>query len=447
MSPMSGGESLGLGCLDRRQPGWPHERVDGGMIISGRVRVFAVPLLLAVACTVAACDPTSAGADAGSPSASAPGSPAQGSVTSGTVSASPSGIVTPTGPFAIAVPGGLAAVAVTSASDAWAIGGTMIVHWDGSRWREIPNPVAGEDVLLRSVAATSAGDAWAVGFVRTGATAKNTIEQRTFIEHWDGRAWSQVPSPPKGNLLSVAATSPHDAWAVGDSAFLSPDLGHGGPPLIEHWDGKSWTVTPSPKVAGGYLISVAAIAAGDAWAVGSTGSGALIEHWEGRFWTQVTSPVVADATLAGVAAVSASDAWAVGYIGDRSSQTCKGLVEHWNGRAWKVVPSPGFSGAALVSVAAVSASDAWAVGSDRSGDPGAGTGNVPVDTVNSKTLIEHWDGKAWRRVPSPSGSDAVDLAGVAAVSASYAWAVGTLFSTSTSESLALTEHWGGKAWS
>jgi len=44
--------------------------------------------------------------------------------------------------------GGLDAVAATSATDAWAVGnyssasasGTLILHWDGTAWTQVPSP-------------------------------------------------------------------------------------------------------------------------------------------------------------------------------------------------------------------------------------------------------------------------------------------------------------------
>ena len=65
------------------------------------------------------------------------------------------------------------------------------------------------------------------------------------------------------------------------------------------------------------------------------------------------------------------------------------LILHWNGTAWKRVPSPSLAGS-LSSVAAISGGDAWAVG-DTSTQPGRGA-----------PLILHWNGKAWKRVPSPT---------------------------------------------
>jgi hypothetical protein len=40
------------------------------------------------------------------------------------------------------------------------------------------------------------------------------------------------------------------------------------------------------------------------------------------------------------------------------------------------------------------------------------------------TLVEHWNGTAWTQVPSPNPSGDNELDGVAATSASNAWAVG-----------------------
>jgi hypothetical protein len=54
--------------------------------------------------------------------------------------------------------------------------------------------------------------------------------------------------------------------------------------------------------------------------------------------------------LSGVAATSASNAWAVGYTGSTSP---KPLIEHWNGTAWTRVPSPG--GASSVAATALGA--------------------------------------------------------------------------------------------
>jgi hypothetical protein len=62
----------------------------------------------------------------------------------------------------------------------------------------------------------------------------------------------------------------------------------------------------------GKLDGVAAISAGDAWAVGSSrpadNSKTLTGHWNGRKWTRVTSPKPVSGSLEAVTATSA-DTW------------------------------------------------------------------------------------------------------------------------------------------
>jgi hypothetical protein len=333
-------------------------------------------------------------------------------------------------------------VAAASRSDAWAVGEyasrrprTLIEHWNGRSWKaqKSPNPGGGSrhEDYLEGVAAVSRRDAWAVGFYHHFSGFPGHV---TLIEHWNGKEWRVQESPSRGFLNGAAATSRSDAWAVGDYNSCrrgKPVCRNTGTrqTLIEHWNGRSWKVQKSPNPVGpnpdGFadvLTGVAAASSSDAWAVGyyvnSTGSHALIEHWNGKTWTVQTSPNPSGGALYGAAAVSSSDAWAVGaYTGGT-------LVEHWNGRSWKVQKSPNHGGSSnnngLFGVAATSSSDAWAVG----------------DYYNvlgfRQTLIEHWNGTAWKvqtsRNPGGSSNDNL-LPGVAAVSAKAVWAVGDYSTT------------------
>jgi len=203
-------------------------------------------------------------------------------------------------------------------------------------------------------------------------------------------------------------------------------------------------------VPNGFLAAVAASSSSNSWAVGfysrSFGqSQTLAEQWNGSTWCKVTSPnpgsTSAAHQLSGVTVLSGSSAWAVGFYG--SSTVSKTLVLHWNGTAWKQQASPnpaGFSaGSRLLGVAATSSANAWAVGlSAKSG--GA-----------ALTLITRWNGTRWVRVPSPNpggtGSTAFNwLNAVAALSSSRAWAVGASATSPTTTGHTLVEHWNGTAW-
>ena len=171
----------------------------------------------------------------------------------------------------------------------------------------------------------------------------------------------------------------------------------------------------------GLLDGVAVVSASSAWAVGYSGSPSspktLIVRWNGKTWTRVSSPAPgADSSLLAVAATSADSAWAVGYTTNSSGSSYKSLILQWNGKVWKRVPSPSPAGRPVLDdVAVVSATSAWATGFV---DTGTGTG------ARSKPLILRWNGKTWTRAPSPSPEVNTSLSGVAAVSATGAWAVG-----------------------
>jgi hypothetical protein len=150
---------------------------------------------------------------------------------------------------------------------------------------------------LLSVAASSAREAWSVGYFTDGA---NTVEH-TLVDHWDGRTWSTMVTPNtdcgvSNALRSVASSSATNAWAVG----IHSDGHNNINPLIEHWDGSSWAIVPTPAVPGrdAALNAVTVIDSSDAWAVGlyvtddgpSTDPQTLTEHWDGRTWSVVPSP-------------------------------------------------------------------------------------------------------------------------------------------------------------
>ena len=204
--------------------------------------------------------------------------------------------------------------------------------------------------------------------------------------------------------------------------------------LVLRWNGTAWKQVPSPSPGtSAGLSGVAATSASGAWAAGSstagTSSKSLVLGWNGTAWKQVPSP---SGVLYGVAAISAASAWAVGYTGGART-----LVVRWNGTAWKQVPSPSL-GAHFIpfldAVAATSARNAWAVGDSTNCGCGPGI-----------SLILHWNGAAWTRVPSPTPGGGTILRGVAATSATNAWAVG-YSGSGIGPTKTLILRWNGKTW-
>jgi hypothetical protein len=294
-----------------------------------------------------------------------------------------------------------------------------------------PGPAASLrlDGAVYGVASADGGGAWTVGWA--GAREKDLIAR------WDGTAWRRVPAPRLGGsstgLDGVAAASARSAWAVGYE--------NGSTPLILHWDGTAWRRTPVPHLPLSSLRGTAAVTPADAWAVGNTGTGpeALILHWDGRAWQRAPSPDPGGhSALAAVAATSPRDAWAVGHTGAFPvAQPARILILHWDGTAWSRAPSPGPPGnSTLTGVTAISPADAWAVGF---------TGTI--EGRQSRALILHWDGMAWRQVPAPTIPGGGALNAVSAYSPGDIWAVGEAGPVTPQKLSTLILHWDGRRWS
>ena len=239
--------------------------------------------------------------------------------------------------------------------------------------------------LLDSTAAISATDMWAVGYCLNS----NKTADQTLTEHWNGTKWTEIASPnvpPASNLLQgVAAFNSKGVWAVSYSINSTTGASQ---TLIEHWNGFTWSVVPSPNITvhDSELFGVTALSQNNVWAVGTafntSEAHVLIEHWDGRTWSITPSPNIAAARnlLVSVSGTSSTDVWAVGY-----AYTQNGVLAplvHWNGRTWTLVPNPSVPSniADLHSVKTISSKDAWAVG-----------GYVSQAGVNLP-LTEHWDG-------------------------------------------------------
>ena len=241
----------------------------------------------------------------------------------------------------------LSGVAGAADNDVWAVGdqaqgssfNTLIEHWDGTSWAVTPSPKLPQGSQLTGVTAPATNNAWAVGFAGGSANA--------LVEHWDGTSWSIVSSPAFAGVSisngAISADSATDVWAMGFLAN-SPSSDEN---VSLHWNGTSWAVNTAARLRFGGVVTVAALSPADVWAVG-TGPGvptggfsahptAVIEHWDGTSWTVVPSPnpnPQGNNGLVAVAGVSAGDVWAAGH------QLLGPFIEHWNGKGWNIVSTP-----------------------------------------------------------------------------------------------------------
>jgi hypothetical protein len=216
-------------------------------------------------------------------------------------------------------------------------------------------------------------------------------------------------------------------------AVGTANIGHGRQ-IIEQWNGSRWAVQRGP-VYKGHLNGVSALSPTDAWAVGESGGDAVFEHWDGKVWRRAPSPLWSHVTMGQVIAISRADVWAVGEVSKPTPGfPSRTLIVHWDGRAWRRVPSPDPATGvnSLWGLAATSGSDVWAAG-------------CSVGPSGQKTLIAHWDGRRWSRVPSPDplpNSLLNCLVSISATSADDVWAAGSLGDSGH----VVTMHWDGSRW-
>jgi hypothetical protein len=141
-------------------------------------------------------------------------------------------------------------------------------------------------------------------------------------------------------------------------------------------------------------------------------------HWNGAKWSRVTSPGVLTGTgqLTAITAVSASDAWAVGYVPAAGSGLGRSLLLHWNGKAWSQVTSPGPVAGGLLWAVTATAKAGWAVGYVNTNP------DAPLCCAGTP-LVLRLSGTKWARVSTKLG-DGAYLNGVAVTGTGTALATG-----------------------
>jgi hypothetical protein len=339
--------------------------------------------------------------------------------------------------FAIQTPPALAtldeslrSVAAVSTTDAWAVGGNITAHWIGASWAQVAIPSTKAD--LADVSAFAAGDVWAVGTL-----SHKDASPTALVLLWNGQSWATMPTPPVSqanvSFTTVVAIAANNVWVAGSVNFYNENLVE---PIVENWNGTTWSVTPLP-FPGAFIEKMAAVSATDIWVVGESVGGGTVQflpfsaHWNGTQWSQVTVPALTyGGRLAGVVALSAKNVWAVGSstlppIYTNSLKTVsynpvQNLIEHWNGKAWSINPSPNvgpidvYQTNQLYAITALSATNLWAVGSFK----------LPDGSDRQLSLALHGNGTSWSVAPVPDVGLNNILFGATAVAPSTLWLVG-----------------------
>jgi hypothetical protein len=221
------------------------------------------------------------------------------------------------------------AIYAFSSNDVWAAGEgdyeAVLEHWNGTTWTFVPG-YSYNLTFVNALSGSGTSDLWAVG------ESWEYPDQRAFAEHWNGTGWTYEKTPYLyiDQLNGVADISPTNAWAVGFQYPSQQELVV--QTLIEHWNGTAWSVVPSPNKnpktfpLTNALTSVTAISANDVWAVGYwtwyAGAGtsrSLFLHYDGKAWTVKPGPSALESddnskynSLEAMTRLPSRQLWAVG---------------------------------------------------------------------------------------------------------------------------------------
>lgn len=326
----------------------------------------------------------------------------------------------------------LGPVAGSSPNDIWAFGDflpsnpvanvdatlSFAEHWNGTRWTVVQTPNAGVNFNSFYAAAATGGWAWGVG-----EYLNNAYQDRALIEVWNGSGWRIADTPQPGSmrdmLFGASALSPKDVWVVGDQEGANGIF----ETLVEHWDGTAWSVVPSPDpgIAGNHLYAVDAVSADNIWAVGQELTGkvpdvGLVEHWDGRRWSVVSTPILpAESVMLTGVAVSGGQVWTVGEADSPQISGGQPLVEHFANGAWSIptLPIPKNQNWTNLWGVAVQSKTVWAVGT-----------YVDDTSDNNNSLIYKGVGNTWTIDPAPNPGSGSNILGGVTVVANHAWAGG-----------------------
>jgi hypothetical protein len=291
--------------------------------------------------------------------------------------------------FALAAALGLSAISWAAASIPAGAAQAPAPASAPASWAIVRGPRLAPNNALNGVVAVSTRLAWAVGI--QGFSSNGTTPGRPVIERWNGRSWSvaRLSSSWPGGLAAVTASSAGDAWALGQEQSGTREH-------LLHWNGRRWAGVAFPGTPGTFYgdLGITAAPGGRAWLIASPARSSQLFAWNGARWGPQQYPCPARLCILGqIRARTGSDAWAVGnYV--NQSRSGGPLALHWTGRSWRETAVPFVRFGYLTSVFAVSRTNAWAVGA----------------VFNTSTmLLYHWNGATWRRVRTPTGLTAPAL--------------------------------------
>ena len=277
--------------------------------------------------------------------------------------------------------------------------------------------------------------------------------------------WNVVSAPNTGDggydiVLGTACPDAQDCWSVGFDLLNKNGLVVN--PLVEQWDGQSWSVvsTPALPTEGAALTAVTCVTSSDCWSVGATNPidmgdvAPLAEQWDGSTWTVVAAPTPDGSGwwLSPQRELPLELGLLGGRVHDRRRRRPVGPAHRAMGRDGMVGGDGGAHRTALHAAQrgdVRSPSDCWAAGTTGPQQPSDSVFFIFPTVPGDQSVIEHWDGASWTLVPSyvaasPNGGY---VAALTCVSADDCWASGSTTDDNGLPSSSLMQRWNGSSWS
>ena len=210
-------------------------------------------------------------------------------------------------------------------------------------------------LALAAVILGTAGSAWADDGQLLGVgchTGMVCIAVGTYVDHATSRPLvehlgkdvvrQRVPEPRNSIASALNAIScPGRSLCIAVGYTMDPN--NHTVPLVERWNGKTWTATTiRPFPEGAMLDSISCPTAHWCTAVGVLNGGPMIEQWNGTTWSSQAVPVPPGPSrpnLGSVSCASATNCMAVGAYLDTERHE-QPLAEHWDGSAWSITSAP-----------------------------------------------------------------------------------------------------------
>jgi hypothetical protein len=272
-----------------------------------------------------------------------------------------------------------------------------IGHWGTNGWTRVPAKYlpSSAEKELGGVSCPTPTDCVAVGQSWQHGTVAPLTERLTRTGWKPGESanlhdWYT-------SLQSVSCPTVSQCMGVG--YYLDPTQSSqpAYSPLMESWNGKSWTILGGPKIFGGEdgsggvgfngvsCFKTMCMAAGVTETLSNGYNSTLTGLWNGRTRAWFSVPTPSPSNDAGFFSISCPGSHLCFAVGRYNvSGNYRALIERWNGHVWHIVPGIGSLPGAdeFTSISCSSAHECMAVGPD--------------------TFTEQWTDGVWTPVPRPS---------------------------------------------